>query len=124
MRSRLPPGRADIEVEAISLEIGRLTAVVPQSLRSCFAIATRGTAMAGATLDIEKIEPVVGCRDCGAESEQQGFPFVCTSCQSTCVDLLCGRESIVTSIEVAIRRGHGGLAGLAAPTRRERPCAE
>lgn len=97
----LPADRADLRVEAIHLEIGRLTAVVPESLRSCFAIASRDTPLAGAALEIEEIAVVVACRACHTESEQQGFPFVCPACHSRGVDLICGRELLVTSIEVA-----------------------
>lgn len=97
----LPPERADLQVEAINLEIGKLTAVVPDSLRSCFAIASRDTPLAGAALHIDEIGVVVACRDCHAESEQQGFPFVCPECESVSVDLICGRELLVSSIEIA-----------------------
>lgn len=97
----LPADRPDIKVESINLQIGRLTAVVPRSLRLCFNVASRGTALAGAVLDIEEIEIVVSCRDCHAESAQDGFPLVCGSCQGNRVDLLCGRELLVTSIEVS-----------------------
>ena len=103
----LPPGPPDIAVESIHLEIGKLTAVVPESLRFCFAVASRGTAVAGASLVIEEIPVVAGCRDCQAESEQDGFPLVCKSCQSRSVDLLCGRELMVRSIEVAPRQADG-----------------
>jgi hydrogenase nickel incorporation protein HypA/HybF len=96
----LPPDQPDIEVESINLEVGRLTAVVPDSLRNCFEIASRDTPLAGAALVIEEIPMVVGCRDCLAESEQEDFPLVCKSCQSRRVDLVGGRELIVTSIEV------------------------
>jgi len=97
----LPADRAGARVESIRLEIGRLTAVVPESLRSCFAIASRDTPLAGAALEIEEIAVVVACRDCHTESEQSGFPFVCPDCNSRSVDLICGRELLVTSIEVA-----------------------
>jgi hydrogenase nickel incorporation protein HypA/HybF len=90
-------------VEAVSLEVGRLTAVVPDSLRRCFDAASRGTAVEGATLRIEVIEVVVGCRACGEESEQTTFPFTCPSCGSQRVDIVCGRELRVSSIEVAER---------------------
>jgi len=96
----LPANQPDIEVESINLEIGKLTAVVPDSLRFCFEVASQGTTMAGATLAIEEIPIVVGCRDCQTESEQDGFPLSCKSCQSRSVDLLCGRELMITSIEV------------------------
>jgi hydrogenase nickel incorporation protein HypA/HybF len=97
----LPPNQADVDVESINVEIGKLTAVVPRSLRFCFEIASRDTAIAGAALVIEEIPIVVVCGDCQTESEQEGFPLACASCQSRRVDLLCGRELMVTSIEVA-----------------------
>jgi len=100
-RAALPPDRPGVKVESVDLEIGRLTAVVPESLRSCFAIASRDTPLAGAALNIEEIAVVVACRDCGAESEQQAFPFRCTACDGQRVDLVCGRELLVASIQIA-----------------------
>ncbi len=97
----LPPNQTDIVVESVNVEIGQLTAVVPSSLRFCFEIASRDTAIAGAALVIEEIPVVVVCGDCQAESEQEGFPLMCARCHSRRVDLLCGRELMVTSIEVA-----------------------
>ena len=102
----LPPNRPDIEVESVNVEVGQLTAVVPASLRFCFEIASRDTAIAGAQLVIEEIPIVVVCGDCQAESEQEGFPLMCASCHSRHVDLLCGRELRVTSIEVADPEEH------------------
>jgi len=100
-KAALPAGRPGVRVESVNLEIGRLTAVVPETLRSCFAIASRDTALAGAALQIEEIAVVVACRDCRTESEQLGFPLACTACRSHSVDIVCGRELLVTSIAIA-----------------------
>ena len=39
-------------VTRVRLEIGRLTAVMPDSIRFCFDICTQGTPLAGAELEI------------------------------------------------------------------------
>ena len=97
----LPPDAPDLRVASIRLRIGRLTAVVPESLRLCFEVASRDTRVAGATLDIAEVPIVVACRGCAAETEQEDFPLVCGSCGSDAVDLVAGRELSVDALEVA-----------------------
>ena len=46
------PGR---QVACVHLKVGRLSGVVPDAMRFCFDLATSGTAIEGATLDIVEI---------------------------------------------------------------------
>jgi hydrogenase nickel incorporation protein HypA/HybF len=43
-------------IHRIVLEIGRMTAVLPDALRFCFDIVAEGTSAEGATLDIRETE--------------------------------------------------------------------
>jgi hydrogenase nickel incorporation protein HypA/HybF len=45
---RLP----DATIRCVRLEVGALTGVVPDSLRFCFELATEGTSLQGACLEI------------------------------------------------------------------------
>ena len=45
---RLP----DATIRCVRLEVGALTGVVPDSLRFCFELATEGTSLQGASLEI------------------------------------------------------------------------
>ena len=99
--SAIPEAMKGVAVEAVNLKIGRLTAVVPESLRFCFGVASRDTALAGAKLNIEEVPIVVRCTDCGAETTISEAKFVCGECGSGKLDVVSGRELTVTSIELA-----------------------
>jgi hydrogenase nickel incorporation protein HypA/HybF len=99
--SAIPPDIEDARVERINMQIGRLTAVVPESLRFCFSIARSDTPLAGALLDIEETPIVVECKECGAKTTIEQPPFACSECGSGLVTVVSGRELDVLSIELA-----------------------
>ena len=99
----IPPGMAGARVEAINLRVGRLSSVVPETLRYCFDAAVAGTPMHGAVLNCDLIPIAVACRACDARSEQVAFPFSCPDCECTDVDLVSGRELLVVSVEFTER---------------------
>jgi hydrogenase nickel incorporation protein HypA/HybF len=45
-------------VVCVHFQIGEPGGVAPQALRSCFAVCTQGTAMEGATLEIQDIAEI------------------------------------------------------------------
>lgn len=55
---------AGARVLRVRLEIGRLAAVLPDSLRFCFDVCTRGTELEGAELDILEIPGRAVCHAC------------------------------------------------------------
>lgn len=95
----LPPGE-DLRVRALKLRIGKLTAIVPQSLRFCLEILTRETALAGAEIKIEEVPVRAVCQECGAAAEISAPPFWCPSCKGIKLEILSGRELMIESLEV------------------------
>ena len=84
----------------IKLQIGKLTAVVPDSLRFCFQFVSEGTSAEGADLEIEEI-PVRGkCQKCGSDFVIDEPVFICPLCGSNQIELLSGRELMVESREI------------------------
>lgn len=55
-------------VYRVTVAIGMLCAVVPDSLHFCFGLAAEGTLAEGAELVIEEIPGRARCRSCGADS--------------------------------------------------------
>ena len=53
------------QVRRVRLQVGALCCVLPDSLRFCFEVATEGTTLEGATLEIEQVPASSRCRDCG-----------------------------------------------------------
>ena len=50
-------------VKRVSLEIGRLSAVMPEAIRFCFDVCSKGTALEGAELEIREIPGRGRCDD-------------------------------------------------------------
>ncbi len=94
---------ADIEqprVARIHLKIGKLSAVVADSLRFCFDIAAKDTPLAGAELAIKEIAVSARCRECGHGWTLDGPAFSCPECRCGRIELLSGRELDIESIEI------------------------
>ncbi len=88
-------------VTGITVRIGRLSSVVPDTLQYYFAILTPGTALDGAALIIEEV-PIRGrCADCAAWFEIETLSFTCPGCGSGFVELLSGRELEVVSLDTS-----------------------
>ena len=69
------------KVQRVTLEIGKLSAIMPDTVRFCFNICCEGTVLEGATLDIIEIPELARCRQCGAEVPLEQ-PFGICSCGS------------------------------------------
>ena len=96
------------KVSRITVSVGRLTAVVPDSLRYHFSLLTPGTLLEGATLVIDEI-PIRGrCGDCAAQFEIDTLAFACPTCGSGFVELYSGRELQVVSLDTAEEVFPGG----------------
>jgi hydrogenase nickel incorporation protein HypA/HybF len=99
----IPESLKKSKVERINLKVGKLAAVVPDSLKFCFEVASRDTPLEGAILHIEEIPVTARCQHCGYFWTAIKPVFICEKCDSTSVDLLSGRELDIVSIEVEER---------------------
>jgi hydrogenase nickel incorporation protein HypA/HybF len=88
-------------VERVNLKVGKLSAVVTDSLRFCFEVVTRETPLEGAELMVQEIPVTARCNDCGHEWTIEAPVFSCSRCNSGAVELLSGRELDIESIEIA-----------------------
>ena len=96
----IPAELEDARVERVNLKIGKLTAVVPESLRFCFQIAAQDTPLCDADLNIEEIPIAVRCADCNIEWTICEPVFRCQKCNSGSVEIISGRELDINSIEI------------------------
>ena len=96
----IPENMAHARVERINLKVGKLSAIVADSLRFCFEVAVKDTALEGTELAIEEIPVVAKCRSCEAEWTIESPVFVCRRCQGGQKEILSGRELDIESIEV------------------------
>jgi hydrogenase nickel incorporation protein HypA/HybF len=97
----IPEDLKGSKVEQIHLAVGKLSAIVPDSLRFCFSIATKDTALEGAELVIDTKPVVAVCNACKARWTIERPIFTCQACESGDLTLESGRELDITSIEIA-----------------------
>jgi hydrogenase nickel incorporation protein HypA/HybF len=102
----IPPEMGSARVERVNLKIGKLSAVVPESLRFCFEIASKETPLAGAVLAIEETAVVARCKECDARWTIEEPAFTCKACNSGALEILSGRELDIVSIEIAEESGN------------------
>ena len=97
----IPADAGDVRVEKINLKIGKLAAVVPDSLRFCFDVAIKDTPLDGAELVIQELPVMARCKDCDIQWTINSPAFTCENCNSGSLEILSGRELDIESIEIA-----------------------
>ncbi len=88
-------------VRRVSVQIGYLRQVVPESMSFCWEILTDGSDLAGCELEIEHVPAVVACRACGEVTTLDLPVLLSASCGSGEVQLESGEELLLVSIDVA-----------------------
>ena len=87
-------------LRSVRLNIGQLSAVVPDALSFCFEVITKGTEMEGARLMMDII-PLRGyCSTCEKEFEIKDYVFACPLCGTKEIETLSGQELAIVEIEV------------------------
>jgi hydrogenase nickel incorporation protein HypA/HybF len=87
-------------LRSVKLNIGQLSAIVPESLSFCFEIIVSGTAMEGAELVMEMI-PLKGvCLDCEKAFEIEDYAFSCPHCSSANIKTTAGQDLSIVEMEV------------------------
>lgn len=90
---------AGAKVLRVTLEIGQLTAVMPDAIRFCFDVCTEGTALGGAALDIVDVAGRGRCRSCLREMEMNDFLVHC-DCGSIDIECIAGEGLRIKEMEV------------------------
>ena len=87
-------------VRLVSLRVGRLRQVVPETLEFYFGFVARDTVCEGAALELEMVEASLRCNSCAHEWGIEIPAFRCPSCEGSDVLVASGDEFEVESIEV------------------------
>lgn len=87
------------KVTRVIVEVGRLSLVVPDSLRFFFEACTQGTRLEGAHLEIVDVPGRSRCSRCGKEDEAKDLVLACP-CGSVDVELISGQQLMVKAVEV------------------------
>ncbi len=107
----IPDELSGARIAKINLKIGKMAAVVADSLRFCFEIASKDTPAEGAELVIEEIPLQLRCRDCGTQWTAREPVFVCPDCKGSSVEMVSGRELDINTIEIVEEDSHATQSG-------------
>jgi hydrogenase nickel incorporation protein HypA/HybF len=86
-------------VKRLVLEIGKLSAVLPDAVRFAFDVATEGTALEGAELEIAEIDGSARCRACGGRVVLQR-PVGRCACGAFDLEWLSGTDVRIVEMEL------------------------
>ncbi len=87
------------KVTAVTIRVGVLRGIVPDSLRMFFELAAAGTVAEGAALEIEEEPVLVDCGDCG-ETPASALTLSCPACGRDGVVVKGGDSLRVVSIDI------------------------
>lgn len=87
------------KINKVSLKIGELSGVMPESLNFAFDSCIKGTMLEDSTLGIETVSALGECRDCNLEFPIEHFNKLCPSCNKFCTNIVRGYELYINTIE-------------------------
>jgi hydrogenase nickel incorporation protein HypA/HybF len=87
-------------VKSVSVRVGAMSGVVPDSLEFSFTAITHDTPLASVRLDIEFIPYVLFCRTCRTEVRPEPGLAICPLCGGNDTRIISGTELQVAEIEV------------------------
>jgi len=90
----------DGRVTRLVVRIGPLSGVEPALLGRAFPLASAGTVVENAELDIQTLPIRVACDQCGTESEVAANRLVCPQCGNWQTRLVSGDEMILQQVEL------------------------
>lgn len=96
----IPENLRGARVVRVNLTVGKLSAVVSDSLRFCFEAASKETPLEGAELAIDEVDVVARCNACDHRWTIETPAFSCPRCKSGNITLISGRELDIRSIEI------------------------
>jgi len=86
------------EVEAIVLQVGELSSVVPRYLHACFPAAVDGTILENTKLEVEILTANGICGGCGKVYPLLEHSRMCPECQGEELEMISGGEFYLKEI--------------------------
>ena len=87
------------KIYKVSLRIGELSDVMPESLNFAFESCIQGTMLEETTLSIENVCALGKCEECNLEFPIGHFNKLCPNCNKFCTSVVRGYELYVNTIE-------------------------
>lgn len=92
--------KAHQKVATISLSIGKLSCVEPNNLTWYLQEISEGTALEGATIEIDRSQGVMLCNQCKRTFVSNELYCCCPNCNSYDKQIKSGNEMLISHIEV------------------------
>ncbi|MCO5385165.1 hydrogenase maturation nickel metallochaperone HypA [Desulfosporosinus sp.] len=87
------------KINKVSLKIGELSGVMPESLKFAFESCIKGTMLEESSLGIEIVSALGECKACNLEFPIEHFHKLCPNCNKFCTSIVSGYELYVNTIE-------------------------
>lgn len=88
------------KVLKVTLNIGDLSGVLPESLTFCFELLAKSTIAENATLVINKLPIRARCPQCTIAFEISNHRYMCPQCGEAAIELTSGRELQIARLEI------------------------
>ncbi len=88
------------EIQAIDLEIGKLSAVEPEAFAFAWQQGIKSTLLENASMNIIYVAGKARCLECGNEFAVEALYDACPTCKSYLADIIEGNELRIKSITV------------------------
>lgn len=88
------------KITEITVLVGEMTNVVPESLSFCFESLSKGTPAEQAVLKLKSMPLEAWCHNCDYKFVVQNYNFTCPHCTSANLEIISGRQLQVESLEV------------------------
>ncbi len=86
------------KIEKVVLQVGELSGVLPEYLRSCYPAAVYKTFMEQTELELEIVPGIARCNDCGEQFNAVQNDLKCPKCGGEHLTALSGRELMIKEI--------------------------
>lgn len=90
----------DRKIRSLTLHIGRLRQIIPETLRFCYEVMSKDTLAEGASVHIKEIPILAHCSRCNKDVEVDDFTFICPDCGMGGLETLQGDELILAHMEL------------------------
>lgn len=94
------PADNNTRVKSVKVRIGKLSNVLPDSLRFCFEAITKDSDFENTELLINIIPITIECKDCEKHSEISDYVFACPACSSSNIQVVGGNDLNIEEIEI------------------------
>lgn len=88
------------KVTRVTLQIGRLSGVMPDALRFAFEALRAGGVAEESSLEIEEIPLSIKCHHCEKTATLDEPFLICPYCESINVEIITGRELQIQNMEI------------------------